>query len=690
MSKQPKAAARRPATGPLRRMLWPCALILLVVLAYANSLGVPLIYDNDPIILRDTRLRQWTGENIGRILSEQYWETGVTSGLYRPLTTLSYLFNYAVLGNGPDPTGYHWVNLALHAGNVVLVYWLGAALFGAAAPAFCLAALWGVHPVLTESVTNVVGRADLLSAMGVLGALLCFGRVLRGERMRLWLVLFALAVAVGMCSKESTIVVLALLPLYTFCFERDKPLRTQAPAYAVAGLICAAFLLVRARVLAGHPSFHPFLDNPLTGADFWTGRITAFTPIFRYFGLMLWPASLSADYSYNEIPLFTWKFANWGDLQALLGLLLCLGGGAVALWTWRRHPAVTFLLGLFFFALAPVSNLFVHIGSIMAERFLYLPAIGFLGALVYAASRWLRMASRNAVVVVAVLVFALTVRTWARNADWQDARRFWESNVASAPASYHTNILAAWSVPPRTAEEWSRSIEWTDRAMQILDPVPDDRNGPFAYADAGAFYRTLGDRVAAGQTAGPRASGTTPDLWYNRALAALLRGERIDNASIGRSPSTAFGTTKVYLELGRTYVRLKQPALALSAYERGRGWESSAEILDEMAPLYEAAGDDRNAALALIQAIAVDPANGGRRAGKLMELYGRIEPAGCATVRENGRPSLNFECPLVRRDICAASRNLGRTYLRRNQQRESGKVRDIAIRELGCPAESLN
>ena len=45
-----------------------------------------------------------------------------TAGLYRPFTTLSYLLNYAVLGNGPRPTGYHWVNLAIHEANVALVY----------------------------------------------------------------------------------------------------------------------------------------------------------------------------------------------------------------------------------------------------------------------------------------------------------------------------------------------------------------------------------------------------------------------------------------------------------------------------------------------------------------------------------------------------------------------------------------
>ena len=92
--------------------------------------------------------------------------------MYRPLGTLSYLFNYAVLGNGEHPEGYHWINLLLHLGNVLLVYALARRLLKNFWPPVFVAALWAVHPVLTESVTNIVGRVDLLAAMAVLSGLL--------------------------------------------------------------------------------------------------------------------------------------------------------------------------------------------------------------------------------------------------------------------------------------------------------------------------------------------------------------------------------------------------------------------------------------------------------------------------------------------------------------------------------------
>ena len=80
---------------------------MLALVAYSNSFQAGLIFDNAPAILQDTRIRAATADNIHLILTEEYWYNSSTTGLYRPLSTFSYLLNYAVLGNGPNPAGYH-------------------------------------------------------------------------------------------------------------------------------------------------------------------------------------------------------------------------------------------------------------------------------------------------------------------------------------------------------------------------------------------------------------------------------------------------------------------------------------------------------------------------------------------------------------------------------------------------------
>ena len=62
------------------------------------------------LLLGDPRIRNASVENLNLILQHTYWWPNGEADIYRPLTTLSYLFNYSILGNGNHPAGYHWVN----------------------------------------------------------------------------------------------------------------------------------------------------------------------------------------------------------------------------------------------------------------------------------------------------------------------------------------------------------------------------------------------------------------------------------------------------------------------------------------------------------------------------------------------------------------------------------------------------
>jgi tetratricopeptide (TPR) repeat protein len=290
------------------------------------------------------------------------------------------------------------------------------------------------------------------------------------------------------------------------------------------------------------------------------------------------------------------------------------------------------------------------------------------------------------------LPIGLAARTYGRNGDWLDQQRFWLSSAAAAPGSYKTNMAAAANTFIATREDMVRSIGYADRALAILDGLPDSQNAAGAYYDAGIFYRNVGDRLASRDGAGKAPAGPEVLVWYRKSLNALLRSERIEiawdrryraeNAQRGKPGLTSL-PSKLYLDLGRTYMRLLDLPHALAALERGRTLESAPELLEELASAYRAAGDPRHAAMALVEALAMDP-NRAAVASTLVELYGQIDPQGCSVTRQGGQPSLDPGCPLVHADICAASRNVIGNYLRRGQQFEAASIRKVAEQDLGC------
>ena len=206
------------------------------------------------MIQEDSRIQAATSENARLILTQDYSYKNSSSGLYRPLTTFSYLLNYTILGGGAHPAGYHWVNFALHAVNILLVYWLGLLLFQEMGPAWALAAVWALHPILTESVTNIVGRADLLAGFGVLAGLLCHAKsaAASGRRKLAWLAALMLAAGIAVFSKESGVVLLAAMVIYDFTVGRGG-VRARLPGYSRWRCRWRSFCMFGSGFLRGWP-----------------------------------------------------------------------------------------------------------------------------------------------------------------------------------------------------------------------------------------------------------------------------------------------------------------------------------------------------------------------------------------------------------------------------------------------------
>ena len=155
--------------------------------------------------------------------------------------------------------------------------------------------------------------------------------------------------------KESAVAILGVIVLYELAFWKDRkqlkdwflgawqflPPRSSCDAVSALGLC-----------LAGSVVPDIFVDNPLTGASFVIARLTALKVLAKYVWLLVWPGTLSWDYSYNQVPLVRQVARqDWARFLTVGAAL------AIAVVLFRKNRLCFFFIGFALVAIAPVSNL---------------------------------------------------------------------------------------------------------------------------------------------------------------------------------------------------------------------------------------------------------------------------------------------------------------------------------------------
>jgi tetratricopeptide (TPR) repeat protein len=436
-------ASRREPAPITTTVRLPAALgILLAVIVYANTLSHGLVYDDRPVILANEAVRQpldW--RTI--LLTSSWAPRGEPTDSYRPLTVWTFALDRAV--HGEHAFGYHLVNVLIHAAVCALVVMLAAALGCPPMVAGLAGMLFAVHPIHTEAVASVVGRAELLAAALGLLALLVQRRAARAGWPFAASAGAALSYGLALLAKEQAIALLAIMPLADLVFADGGSVRDfvrrlasrRALVYLALAGVTGGYLLLRAVALGQVVGAReiPFWMNPAASAEPALRVLTALAVQALALGRLVLPIGLSADYSYPQLRVVR-SFLEPGAVAGLLaaGSLVVLAGAL-----WWRHRGAFFWLALSALTYLLVSNLIVPIGTIFAERFLYLPSVGFCVLLAMGLARTARGAPRLAALVVAGLVTSWSLLTIARNPVWHDEIAFGEAMAASAPQSSHAH-----------------------------------------------------------------------------------------------------------------------------------------------------------------------------------------------------------------------------------------------------------
>lgn len=339
---------------------------ILVFLIYSQSLFGDFVFDDRSIVEHQTLLEN--PNNLYKIISLPYWTE--EAGLYRPITLLSYAFNYSFFGF--KPWHFHLVNLILYALTGYLLFLLLKKLFPEKKLLFYLApVLFLVLPIHTEVVANIVGRAEILA---LFFSLLVFLEIIK-KKINFWKLVFWLVLALG--SKEIAIAAwpISLLIIY---FKNSKVRLFKIKSYLLTllALFLAASVYFAARFLVLGQHFFSnsatLVENPLKFAPFWPRIITSLKVLVIYFKKSFWPFQLCSDYSYNQIPVLN----NFFNLETLLGLFILLFFLISLVIFWKRNPILSLASSFFIFGFLPISNLIVPIGTIAGERLIYYSSVG--------------------------------------------------------------------------------------------------------------------------------------------------------------------------------------------------------------------------------------------------------------------------------------------------------------------------
>ncbi|MHC4663317.1 MAG: tetratricopeptide repeat protein [Planctomycetota bacterium] len=533
--------------GRNRILILAAALAVLILAAYWPALGGAYIADDIALVAQNPLIESF--DNVPLLVSAIPKRPRIDpeAGIlvdpgYRPVTTVSFMFDYMVAGR--NTLFHHAVNLVLHFAAALMVFVL---LFGLTRNFWAGAiasVIWAVHPLATEAVAPIHGRKEVLSAALFLAAFLLS---LRYRRSGSFLLLIGALVTftLGLYAKEIVVVLPFVLLAVWIALDREEknPLETHNVALLIPMLILA-ITFGTIVVFVKNPSTTGDAAYPWWGGSFLVSAATMSRAVWQYIGLFLLPWKLTIDYSYNAFPVSSGIFSPWTTLPAVLGVL---GFIVLTVWLFVRNRRAGWCLAFFWLLLLPVLQIVPQVER-MAERFMYLPMIGLVGIIALGVSRlWRRAEARIPVLVVALIISgACAVRANIRARDYRNAAALWLAAAQANPSCIRAHYEAAVALNStgrsvdalghlKTTESLTKGVEWkkwmrrpwraTVEAHILRGRILAENKN---YAEAAAAFRSClaMSHLDTGETIGK--SPAYAHVWFNLGLVLEKPGESED------------------------------------------------------------------------------------------------------------------------------------------------------------------
>lgn len=428
---------------------------LAAALLYAPMMGAGFLYDDLELIARNPRLLEWSF--LADAFRAPMWELispdRDVAAFYRPLGL--WLLALPAHLFGPDPAAYHAIAVLLHAAVSAAVARLALRLGLQPLTALAVGLLFAVHGAHVEAVAWVSSMPDLLAA---LFAVLGLSSLVGGR-----LVAAAALLTAGMLTKESALAAWFAGVAWVLLARRDDdaPPRSRALLALALGLLVVWLLRVQA---FGTPTAGLERQKTFHFLPFGEEAVFALSVLAHNLGYLFWPWPHEVFRPWR-LDLTAASPQRW--VPASLAVAAVLGAAAVGLGPARRRPPLFLGLATLFAALLMLLNVRVFGQFPYGERYLYLPAVGFVLVVGWALERLLKREGRVlALGIVLAAPNVLSVR--AVLPEWRDEETFYRWAISTSPETM-TPYLGLGRVLLERAQATTDPAERVRLAEQALE-----------------------------------------------------------------------------------------------------------------------------------------------------------------------------------------------------------------------------
>ncbi len=439
-----------PKKGKMNLYLMSIFCFFFAFVLYANTLKHSYALD-DWDALANNRIVQQGIKGIPTILSSTY-RFGVnklTDNLYRPFSQIMFAIEWQLSPCNPHLN--HFINVLFYAISGLLLFIVLRKYLNFYHPIipFLITLLFIAHPIHTEVVANIKSRDEIMSFFFLILTLyFMYSWFIKESIFHILLSIFFFYLAI--ISKEGVVTMLFIIPIMGWYFTKSKP-KNLIISFSLLLIPAITYILIRNQIIhkISISSEIPFVDNFLVGIKSSSSHFaTAVMILGKYLVLLFFPVQLVCDYSYNQIQVVGFK-----DVEFIFSFCIYLFLFSIVVFKFNKKNPLILGIIIFLVSLSIYSNIFFHIGSSFAERFLFLPSFGFCIAIVFLFIKVIKLANievrvgnvyKSNPIFISIFIFILillSIKTITRASEWENENILFSKDIIKSPKSVSLHLF---------------------------------------------------------------------------------------------------------------------------------------------------------------------------------------------------------------------------------------------------------